>query len=72
MIFIFLIFFREIFGLNANHRIFVPDLQDGMETQGNNFALIQPRFNASCDEGSLDAAMECEAWFIIFRNNSSA
>ena len=70
MIFIFLFFFRELFGLNANHPTFVPDILNGMETLENNFGLIQPRFNASCDEESLEAAMECEARFRIFRSNS--
>ena len=69
MIFIFLLLFREIFGLNDNQRIFLLDLLDGMETMDDNLGAIQPRFNATCDETSLDAAIECEAKFIIFWSN---
>ena len=72
MIFIFFIFFRDIFGLNANHEMFVPDILDAMEISDDNLGLIQPRFNASCDEESLDAAMECEARFRIFRRPSKS
>ena len=75
MIFIFLIFFREIFGqnrLNANSGIYTPDIFGGMEVLEENFGSVQPRFgsvqprfNASCDEWSLNAALECEAEFAI-------
>ena len=68
MIFIFLIFFREIFGqnrLNANSGIYTPNIFGGMEVSEENFGSVQPRFNASCDEWSLNAALECEAEFAI-------
>ena len=64
MFFILLIFFREIFGLDANHGIFVAN-KFGMEGLDGDFGLIQPRFNASCDEDSLNSALECEGGFGI-------
>ena len=64
MFFIFLIFFRNIFGLDANHGIFVAN-KFGMEILDEDFGLIQPRFNASCDEDSLNSALECEEGFEI-------
>ena len=70
MFFILLIFFREIFGLDANNGLFVSN-RFGMEINGmelvmdQDFGLSQPRFNASCDEDSLNSALECEAGFEI-------
>ena len=73
MILIFQIFFQEIFGqnrLNANPGMINPDILDGMKFSEKSLDSIQPRFNASCDEWSLNAAKKCEAGFAIISNYS--
>ena len=66
MFFIFLIFFREIFGLNENHGIFVSNILGGMKSSDDGkFGLAQPRFNTSCDESSMNAALECEGGLLF-------
>ena len=61
MILLFFLYFKEIFANDRSYGI-------SIEKSGNRFInkvgeknyFGQPRFNASCDDKSLEAAAECE------------
>ena len=61
MILIFLLFLREIFANNRYDGISTETFEIGfMDKGGEKKYFGQPRFNASCDDESLEAAAECE------------
>ena len=61
MILIFLLFLRDIFANNGYNEISIENFENGfIDKVGEKNYFGQPRFNASCDDESLEAAAECE------------
>ena len=62
MILIFFLYLREIFANNQYNEFSIENFENGfIDTVGEKNYFGQPRFNASCDDESLEAAAECEA-----------
>ena len=61
MILIFFLYSREIFANNQYNGTSIEKFENGFidQVDENNY-FGQPRFNASCDDESLEAAAECE------------
>ena len=55
MILIFFLYLREIFANDRSDGILIEKFGNGFIDE-----VGQPRFNASCDDVSLEAAAECE------------
>ena len=61
MILIFLLYLRGIFAINRFNEISIEKFENGfIDKNGEKKYFGQPRFNASCDDVSLEAAAECE------------
>ena len=61
MILIFLLYLRGIFAINRFNEISIEKFENGFfGKNGEKKYFGQPRFNASCDDESLEAAAECE------------
>ena len=61
MILVFFLYLRGIFANNRYNEISNERMgNEFLETVGEKNYLGQPRFNASCDKESLEAATECE------------
>ena len=76
MILIFFLYLREIFANDRYKEISIENFENGfIDKAGEKNYFGQPRFNASCDDQSLEAAAECEervynlvSQFIIISN----
>ena len=61
MILIFFLYLREILANNGFNGISIEKFGNGfIDRAGEKNYFGQPRFNASCDDVSLEAAAECE------------